>query len=338
MSTDSPPTAPEHHYQHDPERTELEKLLHTGSKSLEPYFNYIIGGVVVAAVVLAGWIYMSRSSNYISTEGWDDFATYETPADFQSLAEKHPDAPVANWALLEAGRLYTAEGMAEALTSREASDESLLEAKAAFGKILDKGNAVPAEIREEALFGLANCLEALSGDNTSEAVEAYETLLSEFDKTRHKEWAEARIKELQKEETKDFYVWFREQDPSPQDRLLPRDMLPPGHPMLPPPPSGGGSLIPPPPSGDAVPPPPTGTAPPLPSGTPEEGTKPEPPAEGTEPAAPEAGKEGTSEPPASTEEKTEPATETPEPPATETPAAPAAETSESPAEPEGSKE
>ncbi|MCA9046029.1 MAG: hypothetical protein KDA69_17000, partial [Planctomycetaceae bacterium] len=30
MSTDSPPTAPEHHYQHDPERTELEKLLHSG--------------------------------------------------------------------------------------------------------------------------------------------------------------------------------------------------------------------------------------------------------------------------------------------------------------------
>ncbi|MCA8991656.1 MAG: tetratricopeptide repeat protein [Planctomycetaceae bacterium] len=330
MSTDSPPTAPEHHYQHDPERTELEKLLHSGSKSLEPYFNYIIAGVVIVAVVLAGWIYMSRSSNYISTEGWDEFATFETPADFQSLADKHPDAPVANWALLEAGRLYTSEGMAEALTNREASDESLGEAKAAFNKILDKGNAVPAEIREEALFGLANCLEALSGDNTSEAVEAYETLLSEFDNSRHKKWAEARVKELQKEETKDFYVWFREQDPSPADRLLPRDLLPPGHPMLPPPPSDGGSLIPPPPSSDSVPPPPSGTT--------EEGTKPEPPAEGTEPAAPEEGKEGTPESPASTEEKSEPTTETPETPATETPAAPATETSESPAEPEGGKE
>lgn len=234
MSTDTPQAPPEHHFQHDPEKTELEKVLHTGAKSLEPYFNQILIGVVLVAVVIAGLIYWSRSTGAISPEGWKDFASYQAPSDFKALAEKHPDTAVAHWALLEAGRRYTAEGLQQAMVNRAASDESLGEARTALKKLLDQGNAVPVEIREEALFSLANCLEALAGENIDEAINAYKTLTTEFPESRHRKWAEARMKALEAPGAKDFYVWFREQNPSPQDRKLPSDLLNSLGPALPP--------------------------------------------------------------------------------------------------------
>ncbi len=224
MSTENQPAA-EHHFQHDPDKTELEKVLNVSLDKIEPYSSQLLVAFVAIALLFGGWIYMSRTSGQVSTVGWKEFASTTAPSDFKAIAEKHPNAPVATWALLQAARGYTSEGLQQALTNREASDESLGEARDAYKQLLDRGQKVPPEAREEALFGMATCLEALSGADTSEAVAAYETLLKEFPQTRHRRWADRRIAILKQPQTEAFYAWFRKQNPTPDDRPLPKDLM-----------------------------------------------------------------------------------------------------------------
>lgn len=309
MSSDPSQTPPVHHYQHDPERTELERVISAFQKRIEPYFNQLLIGVVVLAVAAAVGIYWSRASRAVSTVGWKEFAAAKTPSEFQELAEKYSTAPVANWALLEAGRRYSAEGLQTALTNREASDESLASARSAFRALLDKGNKVPAEIREEALFGLAVTLEGLAGENIDEAITAYKALQTEFPQSRHAQWVAARLKELEKPDAQEFYAWFRQQNIKQEDRPLPRDLQLPGFPL--PPPADGQmlpdlSLFPPPPA-DPLETPAEGTSPPAPAPPADAPTSETPAAEPATPEAPPSVPETTPEP--ATPESTPPAAE-----------------------------
>ena len=97
---------PEHHFQHEADKTELEKWLNAGWKKIEPYSNYILIGFIGVAVVLVAGIVISQSTNSTRTAEWEEFVENRVPEDFLALAEKDHDSTVATWALLQAKRTF----------------------------------------------------------------------------------------------------------------------------------------------------------------------------------------------------------------------------------------
>lgn len=216
---------PEHHFQHEAEKTELEKWIQTGLEKAKPHSNQLLMGVIGLVVLIVAVAFWAQSTGSARTAQWEEFVEQRVPDDYLELAKENPDSSVSSWALLQAGRGYLQEGMRNALTNREASDERLNEAVEAFDALVKKADA-PPKAREEALFGLATAKEVLSGSDPGEAVQAYQKLIDDFPESRHVPWAKQRVQELNEDSTQQFYAWFREQNPKPEDRPLPGDLLP----------------------------------------------------------------------------------------------------------------
>jgi hypothetical protein len=216
-------TSDSEHFHHAPDQTELEKAVNRGLTAIEPYTNHIMITCLAVTVVLAGAILWYRNAGSQQAAGWDEFALCRAPDDYAALAEKYPKSSVGNWALLEAARGFVTEGLSQALVNKDVSQERLEKAKSAYQTLLN--SKVPPELREEALYGMATCLEALSEGDTAPAIDAYETLLQEFPESQHRLWAEERINALKSKDAQAFYAWFHKQDPKPADRPQPKDIL-----------------------------------------------------------------------------------------------------------------
>jgi len=215
-------TNPNEHFHHGPQPNELGKALNKGLTKAEPYSKTILI-VVVAAVIAAGaYVFWQRSAAAQKQVGWDEFALSRAPDDYLALADKYPDRPVGQWARLHAGRQFLEEGLRQSLTNRSASDERLKQAKAAYEQLLKKNDN--PRLREEALYGLATSLEALSDGNSKDALQAYEQLLQDYPESQHRKWAKERVAALKTKNAESFYAWFRKQNPKPADRPSPMDI------------------------------------------------------------------------------------------------------------------
>lgn len=226
MNTDSKPEAPqhpEHHFQHDPEQTSLERFLNNALERIEPYSNQILLGFLVVTVLAVGSIIWVRGSQASTSAAWQDFVACRVPDDYAKLAEDFPGTTLAAWARLQEARGRLEDGLNVALVNRKTSDEHLQEAKKAYEALLQDRASIPAEVHEEALYGIATTLEALSDGNNDPAVKAYEELITAYPNSQHRKWAESRVETLKTGASQEFYAWFRKQNPSPADRPLPKD-------------------------------------------------------------------------------------------------------------------
>ncbi len=210
------------HFHQTPQPNELGKVLNKGLEKAEPFYNIILAIVVAAVIVAGGFVFWKRSVDSQKRIGWDEFAVCRAPDDYLALADKYPELPVGQWSRLQAGRQFMGEGLGQALTNRSASDERLNQAKKAFEVILKK--PTKPELREEALYGLATTLEALSDGNPKDALQAYEQLLSDYPDSQHRLWAKERVNALKTKDAESFYAWFRKQNPKPADRPSPLDI------------------------------------------------------------------------------------------------------------------
>ncbi len=219
-TTDSPD---QHHHSHS-EPNEFGKLLNKSADVAKPYTNQILAGGIAIIVVLAAVMFWMRGTNAQNTIGWDEFAVCRAPEDYQALADKYPNRPVGQAARLQAGRQYLREGLEQALANRAVSDERIKLAKDAFDALLKPGGN--PQFREEALYGYATTLEALSDGNDKNAIEAYEQLLKDYPESQHRLWVNTRIAALKSPNAEGFYAWFRKQNPKPADRPTPQDNKP----------------------------------------------------------------------------------------------------------------
>lgn len=209
------------HYHHDHQQTELKKALDRGLRKIEPYTNQILIVLLALTIVTVIGIFWFRSARVQDAQAWSEFANSRAPEDFLALADRHGNSSVGQWSRLQAGRMFLDEGLTQALTNRDASDESLEQARAAFDSLLQ--NSDNRDIRAAALYGMATALEALSDGDNGPAIEAYRKLSQDFPESQNALWAAARARELESESASQFYVWFRQQRPKPADRPAPRD-------------------------------------------------------------------------------------------------------------------
>ncbi|MFG0335097.1 MAG: tetratricopeptide repeat protein [Maioricimonas sp. JB049] len=209
-------------HRHELAENDLEKLLNRGLERIEPWSNQILIGFLVVTVVVAGTIVTMRTAGASRERGWAQMAACRAADDFAEVADEFDGSVVGAWARLRAADGWLEQGVELSLTDRSASTARLEQAEAAYNQLL-QSSVAPSEVREQALYGLALTLEANSDGDTGPAIKAYEQLLDEFPQSRFQTWAENRIEELGTGRVQQFYAWFHNAQPKPQDRPLPQD-------------------------------------------------------------------------------------------------------------------
>jgi hypothetical protein len=268
-------------HRHELAENDLSKVINRFLEKAEPHSNKILLAALVVTVVVVAVVYGMKSATGSRSAGFADLTGCETGDCFENVADDYPDSAVGLWARLRSGEMYLADGIERSTTNRRVSNDSLHKAKEAFDRVL-KQKDVPPEARERALYGMGTSLEALSDANTSPAIDAYQTLLKEFEDSQYKHLVEDRINTLKTSQAQEFYAWFHKQNPKPEDRPDPRDRLDFLRNSTPEPPGAvddGSDQPPPPPSAEPQTPAPTAPdesttegGPSLPQGPPASGT------------------------------------------------------------------
>ena len=195
---------------------ELERLGDQLSHSLGPVWTAygkqasIAVGAVVLIVVLANW--WMASSEAKSAAEWEQLFAAKDAGELANVYDNDPNSTVGAWAKLSEAKMHLSLGtnylMAGAIPGqKKLPHDELQEARKCFEQLLEN-KTLSGPIQEQALFGLAQCLETMSSGDTSDAVKAYEQLLKDHPKTVYKDVAEQRIETLSKSQTQDFYKWF----------------------------------------------------------------------------------------------------------------------------------
>jgi len=251
---------------HALQKNELTKVAGQATAFYDRYQNQLMWGLVVALLLMAVWIYTERTARVTAQSAWTSVQQAGNPEEYKDVAVLFPNSKAASVSKLQAGLAWLNMGVHSAFNNREQANLYLKDARTEFEELvampnLDKG------VREQALFGLAQTLESISGSDTEAAVKAYDQLLQEFPETIFKESAEARIKDLKSPATQDFLAWYQKQNPKPPEPEKPKDGQGPGSNVGAPKPDGevGGLGLPAPPpvGGDA----PADEAPADPAGT-----------------------------------------------------------------------
>jgi hypothetical protein len=212
--------------------TELGQATVHATESLEKHMKAFIFGGVAVIVVIVAVIVVTGSGRGASEAGWSRFAEAASASDFANVASDFPDSEVAVWARLREAEMQLGEGIQLQFTDRAAANSQLKKSSEAFDAVIDRASALP-EARERALLGKARVLEVTSDGDLSKAIDAYKAFAQGFPESVWTEQVSARIKTLESGQATEFYAWFSQQNPKPEDRPNPQDGLPPGHPELP---------------------------------------------------------------------------------------------------------
>ncbi len=206
-------------HRHELAENDLSKLL---SRVLDEHLNKILWGIIVAGFAAAAVIFWNRSSANTRSNAWTQLAASQSAEDYEAIADAFPRSEAAVWARLRAADMHLRQGISQSTSDRPTSTDELALAQKGFDSLL-KDSSVPAEVREQALNGLAITLESQSGSDTSDAIAAYEQLLKEFPQSRFAGFASDRIDALKTGRVQEFYAWFQAQNPKPSDMPLPQD-------------------------------------------------------------------------------------------------------------------
>lgn len=296
---------------HDLQSNELAHTLGSGIEKAQPFAQYIVGAVVIAAVLAMGWGVYSSFSKKNAAAAWTEYYFTLNTGDaeaFKAIASDHPGSAAAIWAEQTAGDEYLSDGIDALYKDRAQGVELLKKAITSYETVKDKSQN--AELRARAELGMAQAHESLGEIEKAKAL--YQKVIAAGLQPAITTVATNRVAFLNSPAGKEFYTWF--------DKLKPSPALPPKMP---------GDL--------SVPP----TSPNL-KFDPVDTSKLELPKATATPAdtataAPQGADGKTIELP-KTEPTTPPATETPAAPATETPAPAAEVPATTPAAPTGTEQ
>ncbi len=218
---------------HELEKNELADRLATGIESTRSFLPVALAGLAVLAVAAIVWGLYSNYSKQQASVAWTDFYFNLTGGDadsFVDLADDHPKSAAAGWARQVAGDNYLQRGITELYRNKAAGQELLEKAIKAFEEV-DK-STTNSELRSKAALGLAQAHESLG--ETDKAASYYQQVAKSAVQPGLIMEANQRLSFLASDSGKEFYAWFKTQDPKPDAPIsLPSDMLvPPTTPNL----------------------------------------------------------------------------------------------------------
>ncbi len=201
---------------HELQKNQLADWLTANVEKAKPYQNAILGVVLLVVVASVGYAWWSQRAKDKEAEGWDFFYAAmseggQQPGEFEDIIDQYPGAPVALWAAVIAGDLHLTQGCNTLLLDKTEANRQLHEAADLYLKLLDE-TRIPM-LREQATFGLARAHEALG--ELKEAQQRYQELTEKWPQGSYAAVANARLKDLQKKSTKDWYDRFVSYTPTP---------------------------------------------------------------------------------------------------------------------------
>jgi hypothetical protein len=214
---------------HELQQNALADVLTEWIEAVKPYSTAILGGIIAVLVLIGVAAYLSQQAAQQQEVAWDDvFVNPEpsgtaTPEDQQRLrrdrllgvADEYGDSPAGLYARLTAAESLLTGGIDHLFEDKAKGTDELREAIKHFTQVL--------EVADEPLFvhkatlGLARAHESLN--ELPKAREYYQKLIDQKGVFSH--LAEARLKDLDRTSTKDFYDWFAQQQPVPRANTLP---------------------------------------------------------------------------------------------------------------------
>lgn len=243
---------------HRLQENELKRLLTRSKETLRPFFerhgNTILFSVsgIILVISIGLYIYNLESA---PEPGWDGLglslvAGVGDAGQLETVGEKYPESVPGLIARVKAAQRHLDQGIRDSFTKRESSDELLKKAHKLFSEVLDADPLTPSLVREQASFGLAQCIEAQWDGVESKGkdpISAYTAFAKNYPASIYAEVVAKRIKRLKSAESQSFYAWFREQELSPESAevlrakiraaSLPKkpdssSFLPPDHPKI----------------------------------------------------------------------------------------------------------
>ncbi len=194
-----------------------------GLDSVQAYLPWILGGAGVLLVGSVVWGLVSSASEQKAAKAWGDYYFNLSGNDsdtFIDLAEEHPGSAAADWAILTAGAGYLEKGLDSIYVNKADGETQIKLAIEQFKKVVDSGNA---QLKAKALMGLAQANESLG--NVDEAAGFYEEVSKVATQPRILALASERRSFLASDSGKEFYAWFKKQDPKPDPVIqLPADL------------------------------------------------------------------------------------------------------------------
>lgn len=210
-------------HRHHLQQNDLSQAILKATPWFERYGTQaLIALVVVVVLLVGGSIWWSAASN-ADAAAWSAASLASTVDEFGDVIDKYPGTLPAAWAHLRSGELNLESGVNAMFRDRELGLKDLEAARKHFDAVLSATVAVPDNVRQRGMLGLAKVLEATSDGDTQPAIDAYERLLKQAPNSIYKPGVEQRIAELKSGGAKEFYAWFQQQKPKPTPFPGPRD-------------------------------------------------------------------------------------------------------------------
>ena len=218
---------------HDLQTNELAGTLGSGIEKVQPFVQYVVGGLVIAALAAIGWGVYTSFARKNAAAAWTEYYFTLNTGDaesFKAIADKHPGSAAAVWAQQTAGDEYLADGIDALYRDRGQGTELIKSAIKSFEEV---SQAAPSDdLRTRATLGLAQAHEALG--EIDKAKDLYQEVISAGLQPAITTVATNRVAFLNSQAGKDFYAWFDKLKPAPAaPPKMPGDLsVPPTSPNL----------------------------------------------------------------------------------------------------------
>lgn len=184
-----------------------------GLEAIQSYLPWILGGAGVLLVGSIAYGLISSASEKKAAQAWGDYYFNLSGNDsdsFLDLADKFPGSAAADWAIVTAGAGYLEKGLDSIYVNKSEGETQIKLAVEQFEKVVSSNNP---QLKAKALMGLAQANESLG--NVEKASGFYEEVGKVATQPRILALAGERRNFLSSESGKDFYAWFKKQDPKP---------------------------------------------------------------------------------------------------------------------------
>ncbi len=205
---------------HELEKNDLAILLDRVSKGFEPYSKMIILGLGAMFIGFIGWLVYSSQLSGERSDSTLELIQGVASQDAEVLREvsdRFPNTSAGAWAKVYQGQLQLSQGIQTLYRDREEAKQLLGDAKLALESAISSSK--DPLLRSRAQIGIARAEESLG--NFDAAIEAYKQVVSIGESEAIIEQAEERIAALGDPKTKEFLVWFDDQNFTPADPSLP---------------------------------------------------------------------------------------------------------------------
>jgi len=218
---------------HDLQSNELAHTLGSGIEKVQPFVQYIVGGVVIAALLAVGWGVYTSFARKNAAAAWTEYYFTLNTGDaesFKAIAADHPGSAAAIWAEQTAGDEYLADGIDALYKDRGQGVELLKKAIASYEAVQSKSQN--GELRTRAELGMAQAHESLG--EIDKAKTLYQQVIAGGLQPAITTVATNRVAFLNSQAGKDFYTWFNKLKPTPaMPPKMPGDLsVPPTNPNL----------------------------------------------------------------------------------------------------------